>query len=360
MKSNASPTLLLVEIPSANEAPALLDQLADVCDPSTKVITIGSVNEYSFYCWLMDIGIFSYLLKPLTVQVLESTYNKSTETAASQASQGKQPGKVIAVMGARGGVGATTIGLNLAGIVAEQSGKPVALVDIDPQEGSVALALDIEPSRGVREALERPDRIDSLFIERVMTKPTKNLSVLSVEESLQETLIINDQAADVLIKELRDKFSVVVLDIPRHLTAFSKQCLKQVDAIVLVAELTLLSLRDTIRLADMIREQLKMKPPIIVANRMGFSSGHEMEIVDFEKGADSKVLYRVPFTPDVFMQVTGEIPATKHKSHAAVKSIYALAAQLLPEAKIKTESAKKGPFDVLTKLDFGSKQKKKK
>ena len=206
LKNNPSPVLLVVEIPSATEAPALLDQLADVCDPDTKVITIGTVNEYSFFCWLMEIGVFSYLLKPLTVPMLETAYLKSAEPPSPAASPGKQPGKVIAVIGTRGGVGTTTIGLNLAGIIAEQLGKPVALADIDPREGSIALALDMEPSRGLREALERPDRIDSLFIERVMSKPAKHLAVLSAEESMQDHLAIHDQAANVLLKELRDKF----------------------------------------------------------------------------------------------------------------------------------------------------------
>ena len=134
---------------------------------------------------------------------------------------------------------------------------------------------------------------------------------------------------------------VVVLDIPRYLDDFSTQCLKQADTVVLVTELTLLSLRDAMRISDLMRESLKMKPPIIVANRVGFAPGHEMEVGDFERGLGGKVLYRVPFAPDVFMQVSGEIPASKHKAHAAVKSMYDLAAQLVPEAKVKVEVSKK-------------------
>jgi len=350
LKSNPSPVLLVVEIPSAAEAPALLDALADVCDPDTKVITIGTVNEYSFYCWLMDLGIFSYLLRPLTVQMLEGAYLKSIAPSLSVVSREKQPGKIIAVMGTRGGVGTTTISLNLSGIIAEQSGKPTALVDIDPQEGSIALQLDIEPSRGLREALERPDRIDSLFIERVMTKPLKNLSVLSAEESLQDSLTIHNAAADALLKELRGKFSVIILDMPRYLNAFSKQCLKQADAVVLVTELTLLSLRDAMRLSDMMRESLKMKPPLIVANRIGLAPKYEMEIGDFEHGVNGKVAHRIPFAPEVFMQVSSDIPVLKQKAHAAVRSISALAEQLVPEAKGKVIMPKKNPLDVFTKL----------
>ena len=101
---------------------------------------------------------------------------------------------------------------------------------------SVALSLDLEPSRGFREALEKPDRIDSLFVERVMTKPQKNLSVLSSEETLQEQLHISDHAADVLLKELQEKFDVIIIDVPRYLNPFSQKCLAKADHVLLLGD----------------------------------------------------------------------------------------------------------------------------
>jgi pilus assembly protein CpaE len=333
LKSHASPVLLLVEIPSAAEAPALLDALAEVCDPNTKVIIIGTVNEYSFYVWLTEIGIFSYLLKPMTQHALEAAYLKSNEQAHAAAKHEKQPGKVIAVLGSRGGVGATMIALNLAALIADLTKKNTALIDIDPHEGSIALTLDMEPNRGFREALEKPDRIDPLFIERVMSKPHKHLAVLSSEEALHERITIHDDAADALLKEMRDKFSVTILDIPRYLNTFSKRCLAQADAVVQVAELTLLSLRDTLRLSDLMRETLKMKQaPIVIVNRVGMSK-LEIKPSDFEKGIGTKITVSVPFSPEIFMQIGSEVPSLKSKSHAAVKPLLQLVELLVPEAK---------------------------
>lgn len=349
LRSNGSPTLLLVEIPSAEEAPALLDVLADVCDPETKVIITGDVNEYSFYCWLTDIGVFSYLLKPLTLPMLESAYAKSVEPPPSAGKVEKQPAKVIAVLGTRGGVGATTVTLNLAGIIAASTKKSVALVDIDPQEGSISLQLDIEPSRGLRDALEKPDRIDALFIERVMTKPLKNLSVLSAEESLQERLSVHDHAADTLLRELRAKFDVVILDIPRYLNPFSRQCIKQADHILLVTELSLLCLRDALRLGDLLRDVLKLKPPVLVAQRVGSAAKYEMQPGEFEKGINGKIAYRIPFAPDVFMQIGNEIPAVKFRGNPATKQLFALAESLVPEAKGKVEVKETKSFSLFKK-----------
>jgi len=337
LKSHKSPVLLMVELPSAAEAPALLDALADVCDPETKVMAIGGINEFSFYSWLTDIGIFNYMLKPLTLASLEATYQKSMQTPSGQIRPGKTPAKTIAVIGTRGGVGNSTVCLNLAGMIADMSPqKQVVLVDLDPQMGSIALSLDIEPSRGLRDAFEKPERIDSLFIDRVMSRPLKNLSILSAEEALHERVNMNENTVPVLFKELRDKFDVIIVDVPRHLEDYARQAMKLSDNIVMVTELMLLSLRDALRLGDLLRESLKVAPAIVVTNRAGAVPKQEMQVADFEKGITAKVSHRIPYAPEVFMPIGTEIPVLKMKSHASVKIYQALAEQLVPDLKQKS------------------------
>lgn len=333
LRNNPSPPVLLVEINSSKDAPAELDLLAAVCAPSTKVIVTGTVNEYSFFCWLMGLGISSYLLKPLTVETLKTAWEKAQASEAPVSAQAKKSGTIISVIGTRGGVGATTLAINLAGIIAEKAKKKVALIDLDAREGSIALALDLEPGRGFKEALEKPDRIDSLFLERVMSKPNPNLSILSAEESIQEHLKIHDGAADTLLKELKAAYDVIVLDIPRHLDVFSTKCLGSADHVVLVTELTLISLRDALRFQDLMREKLKMKTPIVVAMRTGLAPKQQVVQADFEKGINLKVSYSVPFAPDIFMPVDLQIAAMKHRKQPATKPLHDLAGELVPEAK---------------------------
>lgn len=342
LKNNKTPPLLLVEITSAAEASKQLDALAEVCDPNSKVIIIGSVNEYSFFCWLMDLGISSYLLRPLTEEALKSAVDKAEAPAVAVAPGSKKPGKVIAVVGARGGVGATTLSVNLAGIIAEKSKKQVALVDLDARQGTIALALDLEPSRGFREALEKPDRIDSLFLDRVMSKPTKHLSILSSEESIQEQLKIHEGAAKALIQQLKEVYDIIVLDVPRTFDPFSTQCLGMSEHVLLAVELSLLSLRDALRVQDLMREALKIKPPTVVAMRTGMVPKHQVVQADFEKGIDNKISYIVPYAPDVFMPIDMNVPALKAKGHAATKPLMKLAADLVPEAAIDEKSEKSG------------------
>lgn len=336
LKTNTSPILLLVEVSSAEAASAQLDALADVCSPETKVIIIGSVNEYSFYRWLIDIGIFSYLLRPLTLEMLEGEYKKSlsNSSAGKAALEEKKPAQIISVIGARGGVGASTIALNLSGIFAEYSDKKIALVDIDPQEGTLSLFLDIEPARGLRDALEKPDRIDTMFIDRVMNKPHKNLCVLSAEESFSEPLHISPDTSEVFMKELSNKYDVVVLDIPRYLNQFSRECLKKSSQIIIVAELNLQSLRDTLRLSDFIRDTLKIPQPMVVINRFAMSSKNEIGIADFEKAIGIKSAVKIAYTPDIFMQVGTDIPSVTQRKNPCMKPIYELAMQLVPDLQL--------------------------
>ncbi len=354
LKNNPSPVMLLVEIPSADAAPALLDELANVCDPDTKVIIIGTVNEYSFYCWLMNIGVFSYLLRPLTKEMLDTAYQKSVTQEISPVAVAKEPTKVIAVVGARGGVGTSTVALNLSGIFAEYSGKKIALVDLDPHVGTLSLVLDLEPARGLRDALEKPERIDPLFIDRVMSNPHKNLWVLSAEEPLKEPIHISEYTAEALIKELSNKYDVVILDIPVRMGQFEKDCMRKAKNIVLVTELSLSSLRDTLRISDLIVDTYKMQPPLIVANRAGMAPKNEMSVADFEKGITAKIAEKITYTPDIFMHIGSDIPSVSHSKHTALKPLYSLAKQLLPNMEMNEEAKEKNLLGFMKKKKKGN------
>ena len=202
LKTNPSPKVLFADIASADTVPAALDALADVCDPGTTVMVSGKVNEYSFYCWLMEVGISHYLLQPFTLDALEAAYTKATESTnpAAKTENAKKDAKIITVLGSRGGSGATTVCVNMAWILSHRLHQKTALLDFDPQLGTVALALDLEPGRGLREALEKPDRIDGLFVDRVMVRVNDTLSILSTEEPLEENIIANESAAESLFK----------------------------------------------------------------------------------------------------------------------------------------------------------------
>src|SRR5690606_5062827 len=110
-------SLLIVEIPTAQEAEGLLDKLADVCPPDTKVVVVGNINEYSFFCWLQEIGIFHYLLKPINAENLEAMYHKLTAAPAASADTAKKMGKTVGIIGTRGGSGSSSFSTLLAALL---------------------------------------------------------------------------------------------------------------------------------------------------------------------------------------------------------------------------------------------------
>ncbi len=338
LKNASSPDVLLIDVASAESAPAAFDRLADVCEPGVKVLVTGKVNEYSFYCWLVDMGISSYLLKPLTAAALDGAYKKATDIlppapVATAAQAAQLPSKVISIIGARGGVGATTVATNLAWLLSHQLAQKTALLDFDPQLGTVALSLDLEPGRGLREALEKPERIDGLFMDRVMVKVDDNLSILSTEEGIEEQITPNEAAAEALFRQTRPKYTHIVVDVPRVLSPFTRFALKASDHVICVTELSLMGLRESLRYLEYCRDVLKIAPPIFVANRVGVAGKHQMPQSEFEKGLGAKVEYNIPLVLDAHAAATeGKVLAEKTKNSPAVKAFHTLAQRFVEAA----------------------------
>lgn len=328
LSDHPSPDFLLVDVPSAEDAPEALDKLADVCDPNVRVIVTSTVDEYSFFRWLTEIGVHYYLLKPLTEDNIERALAETHEPASAAARTEKQ-GKLIAVMGARGGVGASTVALNLAAAIGDLHREHTALLDLEPQWGTISLMLDLEPGRGLRDTLAKPDRIDGLFMERVMLKYSDHLSVLSSEEPFDEFVSIHENAATALLAESRKKYGMTVADLPRDLTPFTIDVLKAADHVLLVTELTLLSLRDAMRLSDYLKDKLGLKRIHIIANRQGMLSKYEMSPSEFEKSLGTKLYGTVPFDLEAYGKMaTGELPVSRKSHSPMAKALIGLADQL--------------------------------
>lgn len=339
LKDHPSPDILLVELPSAAEAPALLDKLADVCAPTTKVVATGQINEFSFYRWLTELGIVNYLLQPVKAEELDKTVQQIKQPVAVTEKK-PQLGMLVAVIGTRGGVGATTAAVNLGYILSHEHKKKTAVVDLDPHFGTVAMAFDLEPGRGLKDAFEKPDRVDALFIDRVMIKQSEHLWILSSEEAASDEIKIAPRAAEHLLGFLRNRFSVVVVDIPRHLDDAGRQTLKQADHIIIVSEANLASLRDAMRLSDYCREKLRTKKPLHLLNRIGLAKKYELAKPNFEKSLNDKVSYEIPFIHEAFANSNVGEPMVKTATGGPAATVYrTMASDLLgggpPEEEAK-------------------------
>jgi pilus assembly protein CpaE len=216
--------------------------------------------------------------------------------------QADKPHVMAAVIGVRGGVGASTIATSLAWLFGEKSRRSTALLDLDVHFGTGALALDLEPGRGLTDAIENPSRIDGLFIERAMVRANERLSVLSAEAPIHQPLVTDGTAFFQLQEEMRNAFESTVLDLPRHMLIQYPHLVHDAHVAVVVAELTLAGTRDTIRILAWLKSNAPQTKVVAVAN--GVPSGGALEISrkDFEQSIERSVDVVFPFDAKVAAQ----------------------------------------------------------
>jgi pilus assembly protein CpaE len=291
-----SPRLLVVDLSGVALPISAVNELAEVCEPGVTVIAIGDLNDVGLFRDLINNGVSDYLVKPITPSLLQRSLLNVLETG-TPGRQTDRRGRLVAVVGVRGGVGATMLATGISWTIAHRRRRRAALVDLDLQYGTVALALDLEPALGLREALEHPGRIDGLFVDRVMIRHSDTLYVLSGEESLGEPVIPDPAALDALLKELRNKFHFVVVDVPRQISHSTQHVLQSASNLVLVTDLSLAGMRDTLRHINLMPATNAACQVTIVANRTGEQREGDITRKEFEAAIGRAVDFLVPFDP---------------------------------------------------------------
>lgn len=290
-----SPRLLIVDITGVDLPLSAINELAEVCEPGVAVIAVGERNDVGLFRELVHNGVSDYLVKPLTPALLQRSVVTVIDAAAHR--RQNRLGRLIAVTGARGGVGTTMVATGVAWSIAHDRSRRVGLLDLDLQYGTVALALDLEPSRGLRDALEHASRIDSLFVERTMTRCSDTLFVLSAEEALAEPMQPDQAAMDSLIRELRNKFHYVVVDVPRQVSATTQKVLHDATDLFVVTDLSLGGMRDTLRQVTALPAANAGCQISVVGNRIGEHRQGEISRAEFETAIARKLDFAIPFDP---------------------------------------------------------------
>ena len=214
LSEERSPHLLLVDISGIDLPLSQIHTLADVCEPGTTVVAIGDHNDVGLYRDLIDAGVSHYIVKPLTRELLTKALTPKVNSGDIGRSSLKL-GKLVSVIGARGGVGATTLACNLAWHLANRQSRRVALVDLDLQHGDCGFLFNLNTAPGFRDALANPLRLDHLLLDRIMTQHGERLFVLGSEEPLHEHVQFTAPAIDALFSVLQSQFHYVVVDVPR-------------------------------------------------------------------------------------------------------------------------------------------------
>jgi len=347
----APPSVLIVDLADAGSPLTAIMSLTAALPEETRIIGIGDVNDIGLYREIIDAGAVDYVVKPVTEKALSTALQRTKEQPSTPQSgpvEAKQ--NRIAVFGSRGGAGTSTIATNLAWVISEELKRRTILVDLDLEFGTIALALDLEPTRGLREALENPSRIDSLFISSATAKLTDTLSVMATEETLADDIHFNPNAIDVLFDSLGRDYDTIVVDVPRPSFTVRQKVMEAATQIILVTETSLAGLRDSIRVLASIEEVAPETPVTVIANRAG-GAVQAMPISEFQKALGRKVDYQIPDESKQLNKAAnnGKPLAQQDKRGKTAKEIEKLAKAVGGSAVEAEEKKSKGGFARLFK-----------
>jgi pilus assembly protein CpaE len=274
----------------------------------------------------MHAGVHDYIVKPVAPQALAEALDLRPGQAGAPISH--RLAKLVALVGARGGVGTTTVAVNLAWYLANRQNRRVALLDLNLQRGDCALALNVTPTAGLREALTNPTRLDLVFLERVMAVQGDRLFVLSAEEPFDHEVKFTGDAVDKLVGLLRTQFHYVIVDVPDLIAEPNRRVLDLANLRVVVADRTLRSVRDTARLRLALGDGDLQHRNVLVVNRNGEGGRHAVKLHEMRGIVEMEPRCVIPFQPHLFSAAAGAGSVAAERRNRFTDGIAALSGEL--------------------------------
>jgi len=340
----ATPNVIVVE--SRADGDALLgqlDTLADVCDPGTRVVVIGHANDIGLYRELMHRGVSEYLLAPvdalLALQTLSSLFDVP----------GTDPlGRTIAFVGAKGGVGSSTIAHNVAWAIAQQLVSDVVIADLDLAFGTAGLDFNQDPPQGMAEAVFARDRLDENYLDRLYSKCTDHLSLITAPATLDKEYDLPGDSMEQVIELIRKSVPTVILDVPHVWTAWSKATLLAADDVVITAMPDLANLRNAKNLIDTLKQaRPNDRPPLVLLNQVGVPKKPEISEKDFGSALEIQPFTTISYDPVLFANAAnnGQMIAETQGNAKPVEIFQTLAEVLTGRAEMrKSRRSPLGPL----------------
>ena len=298
-QTQPTPPLIIVEcLDKAQVLIGLLDQLAEHCDAGTKVVVIGDHNDIALYRELMRRGVSEYLVAPLNaLQLIHAVTTLYADPSAAFI------GRQIAFVGARGGVGSSTIAHNLAHMLSERMQSSTVIVDFDLPFGTAGLDFNQDPLQGVVDALSQPDRLDAVLMDRMMVRCSDRLSLFAAPATLDSDYDIAAEAFEEVATKTRTTAPFVILDLPHLWANWMRRVLLGADEVVITAAPDLASLRNAKNIVDLLRQaRPNDQPPRLVLNQMGMPGRPEIPAKDFIAALGVESVIMMPFDAKLFGQ----------------------------------------------------------
>src|ERR1700726_2214498 len=332
-----TPNVIILESEAGIDILAGLDQLATVCDPGTRVVVIGSEDDEAPYRELVRRGVNDYIVGPVeTLDVVRAI------CGLFSASEAVATGRVIAVVGAKGGVGASTVAHNVAWMIARDLTLDSVVIDLDLAFGTASLDYNQDPLQGIANAVFQPDRPDTALVERLLAKCTDRLSLLAAPATLDRVYDFGAEAFDAIFDTLRMTSPCIVLDIPHQWSGWTRRALISADDILIVAEPDLANLRNTKNMLNVLKaSRPNDRTPLYCLNQVGVPKRPEINAAEFTKAIEGPPIAAIPFEPQIFGsaanngQMIGEISA----NHRTTEMFLQIAQRLTGRGETKKPRA---------------------
>jgi pilus assembly protein CpaE len=328
-----TPNVIILETDGRGDILVGLDQLASVCDAGTRVIVIGRINDVGLYRDLVRRGVSDYLIAPINAfDMVRSICNLYA------APEAKAVGRIIAVVGAKGGVGASTIAHNIAWAIARDLALDSVVADLDLAFGTAGLDYNQDPPQGIADAVFSPDRVDTAFIDRLLSKCTDHLSLLAAPATLERVYDFGAEAFDAIFDTLRSSMPCVILDIPHQWSGWTKRAMVNADDILIVATPDLACLRNTKNIFDLLKaSRPNDRIPAYCLNQVGIPKRPEINAGEFAKAIETPPIVSIPFEPQIFGAAAnnGQMIAEISANHRVTELFLQTAQRLTGRAETK-------------------------
>jgi pilus assembly protein CpaE len=321
-----TPNVIILETEAHCDILAGLDELASVCDAGTRVVVIGSVNDVAPYRELVRRGVNDYVIGP--VKPLDVVRSICSMFSASEAIA---VGRIVAVVGAKGGVGASTVAHNVAWAIARDLALDSVVIDLDLAFGTAGLDYNQDPVQGIANAVYSPERLDTAVMDRLLSKCTDHLSLLAAPATLERVYDFGADAFDSIFDTLRMTTPCIVLDVPHQWSGWTKRALVGADDILIVAEPDLANLRNTKNMLNMLKSSRPNdRPPLYCLNQVGMPRRPEIDVRGFAKAVETPPIAAIPFDSRMFGTAAnnGQMIAEISASHRTTKMLLQIAQQL--------------------------------
>jgi pilus assembly protein CpaE len=321
-----TPNVILLETEGRGDILSGLDQLASVCDAGTRVVVIGRINDVTLYRELVRRGVSDYVIAPVgPIDIVRSVCNLFTTPEA------KAVGRIIAIVGAKGGVGASTIAHNVAWAIARDLALDSVVADLDLAFGTAGLDYNQDPPQGIADAVFSPDRVDTAFLDRLLSKCTDHLNLLAAPASLDRVYDFGTDAFDAIFDTLRTTMPCIVLDVPHQWSGWTKRALVGADDILIVAAPDLANLRNAKNMFDTLKAaRPNDRAPIYCLNQVGIPKRPEIKAGEFAKAIESDPIVSIPFEPQIFGSAAnnGQMIAEISSNHRTAEMFLQIAQRL--------------------------------